>query len=318
MQNKLTTIFYGFNIFVVGCLACGYTIGILRFLSPLICATIFSGISILTGLMYLMNGIKNWGMLFPTGIFAALAFIVSKQNSNPEIFVFLLPFGIAFMVPFLVAVILDSKKNWWAMIPVGAIILLTSVIIFEKISNITLASTIILMTAAIIFAIIYVLHRVTWAILSTCFFSILAITVSISYGSLHLFAVPFVFLSISILYFGIYLRHHDNNQWAIIPAGILFTLSVLAGLFAHGNSSLLANNFQLSSSVMLLGIAITFGFYWLKENKPWAGLIAFLAIISAVMNQFCFNLFYGWPILILASGIFLYCKSFRSSVFKAG
>jgi hypothetical protein len=111
--------------------------------------------------------------------------------------------------------------------------------------------------------------------------------------------------AIGLGFWAVYLVRRDN-WWAIIPAGALTTLALIAGLADR------ASDF-VSGGILFIGLALTFGLVFLLARMRWAiypaaGLAAlgiFLLVgLGAVIN-------YLWPIALIAAGLFLVVRVLR-------
>jgi hypothetical protein len=98
--------------------------------------------------------------------------------------------------------------------------------------------------------------------------------------------------------------------WAIIPAGVLFTLALVAGL-----SETMAGN--AGGWVFFLGLSATFGLvYLLPTNEgrriwalyPAAALLAMAVLIMAAMGQVVNVL---WPAALILAGIYMVYRTLR-------
>jgi len=106
---------------------------------------------------------------------------------------------------------------------------------------------------------------------------------------------------------------HREFWWAVIPAGVLFTLALV---------TIVANfNGAISGAVFFFGLAATFGVLGLMpvgkaEKWPWipAGICAVIGlIIIATSGIFASSVFgYIWPALLLVVGVYLVARSIRS------
>lgn len=101
---------------------------------------------------------------------------------------------------------------------------------------------------------------------------------------------------------------HDNNWWAILPAGILTVLSALTGIQERLSASAWLG-------IFVLGLGVVFGLLYLlrlgQQDAGWAGLpaAAFL-LIGLVMLVGAFNLSglaaLWWPVgLVIAGAVLL-------------
>ncbi|HPH96775.1 MAG TPA: hypothetical protein PKW33_08755 [Anaerolineaceae bacterium] len=114
----------------------------------------------------------------------------------------------------------------------------------------------------------------------------------------------FILGGISMAFLAVYAKARQH-WWAIIPAGILLTLSFNAFI-----------NWE-NGGLFLLGMAATFGILFvLPGNKqPWAIFPAsILGGLGILVLFISFDLFrYIIPLIVLGAGIFLIVKSLRES-----
>lgn len=94
-----------------------------------------------------------------------------------------------------------------------------------------------------------------------------------------------------------------NNWWALIPAGVLFTLAIVAGLdqFISGGAV---------GGVFFLGMGLTFVLIALlpttQGQMKWAwipaGVLMFMGLVVIAATERVFA--YVWPVALIAAGIF--------------
>lgn len=104
---------------------------------------------------------------------------------------------------------------------------------------------------------------------------------------------------LALLGAGFLLVYLDQRRhwWALIPAGVLFTLALVAGL------SLFAPNYIVP--VLFVGLAATFAtLYRLPESRRWAIYPAIGTMVIAIASL---SFVGGWllPILLIAGGAYL-------------
>ncbi len=125
------------------------------------------------------------------------------------------------------------------------------------------------------------------------------------------FGGSFFLLMIGLSFLIIYLTHKEF-WWAIIPAGALFTLALVA--FVANFDGILAG------SVFFLGIAATFAVIGLmpvgKQDKwPWipAGICAAIGLLISLGSSIMTSSFlrYFWPAALFLGGIYLIFRSVK-------
>jgi hypothetical protein len=105
------------------------------------------------------------------------------------------------------------------------------------------------------------------------------------------------FLAFAGLGFLLVFLDQRRHWWALIPAGVLFTLALVAGL------AFVAPNYI--APVLFLGFAATFGsLYRLPDGKRWAIYPAIGAMVIAIATL---SFSGGWflPVLLIAGGAYL-------------
>jgi hypothetical protein len=127
-------------------------------------------------------------------------------------------------------------------------------------------------------------------------------------GSLFLGFIGLAFLVVLLM------RH--EAWWAVIPAGVLFTLAAVAGISTRFGNGL------VSGSLFFLGIGLTFAIIGLmpvgrSEKWPWipAGICLVFGTLLMIGSGAMLNTVFGfiWPAILVLVGGFLI---FRSTVAK--
>ena len=123
-------------------------------------------------------------------------------------------------------------------------------------------------------------------------------------GSLFLGFIGLAFLLVLLI--------RPQNWWAVIPAGVLFTLAGVAGL-AHYFS----NGFA-TGSIFFLGIGLTFAVVGLMpvgraEKWPWipAGICVVMGTLLMIGSGALVNSAFGfiWPAILVLGGGYLIVRS---------
>jgi hypothetical protein len=110
------------------------------------------------------------------------------------------------------------------------------------------------------------------------------------------------------------LLSHDENWWALIPAGVLTLMGVLIGFQASlSEAAWLA--------VFFLGLAVVFGMLYLlrlgQQDTAWAGVPAAAFLLIGVVTLVGASNLAGpvaqwWPILLLVAGVIMLILALRS------
>ena len=107
------------------------------------------------------------------------------------------------------------------------------------------------------------------------------------------------FLITLALGFVIVYNNHNNQWWAIIPAGILASIAAVAAI--DERFTFLQN---ISEMVFFFGLAATFTYLYLAANKKWAIYpTIFLVAIALLISSFSGS----WllPVMLIISGFYL-------------
>jgi hypothetical protein len=129
-------------------------------------------------------------------------------------------------------------------------------------------------------------------------------------GDLAAYFGPVFLLSIALPFFLLYFRSLEN-WWAIIPAGSVTVVAIIATLAIAG---LIQNEDEggYASALLMGGLAATFAVVWLRHSKPWAKVVTIVLAALAVGSVF-FVSYYEilWPMAIILGGIYLLFTALR-------
>jgi hypothetical protein len=123
------------------------------------------------------------------------------------------------------------------------------------------------------------------------------------FGSVFLFAVALPFF---VLYF-----RSAENWWAIIPAGAVSVVGVIAtlaiaGFINDGNSG------GYVSALLLGGLSATFAVVWLRNHMDWARVVTIILGALAVASVFFVSYFeIFWPFMFILGGVYLLYLALR-------
>lgn len=115
-------------------------------------------------------------------------------------------------------------------------------------------------------------------------------------------------LGIGVAFWMVYLLN-NSFWWAIIPAGVLTTLS---GVTLVGE-----NAFLNGGVVFFFGLAVTFGLLAILPNGgvkmswPWipAAALLFMAFVVSITTSSLLN--YLWPVVLILLGLYFLWQTFR-------
>jgi hypothetical protein len=268
--------------------------------------------------MYLMNGIENWGWLFPIFITGGLALtaVLSLTRINP-IWV-----GAVFMasasVPFWIVYLLNRKEHWWALIPGWATAVLTLIILVSEVWSGEVIGALVMWAIALPFIFVYFRNREHWwALIPGSIMAGLGVVVLMAGRSPEAVIGTFVLLMIAAPFFAVFF-FTKGNWWAVIPAGIMATLALIVPFaISVENDSFEA---RLVAVVMFLGFSLPFGWLWLRRSTyptTWAKYPAVGFIVAAiVILTFGMVIESSWPIILIVIGVWLLFDNLRQPKLK--
>jgi len=276
---------------------------------------VFVVLSIFFFITYFLKGIRNWGWLFPAFILAALGLILLTEGTPLGETLSGAPVLYAVALPFLAAVALQPKENWWALIPALIMLVIGSIILFEDRIEGDIIGTLVLYSIALPFLFVFLLdHSKRWALIPFAALAVIGLIPLMDtlvnedlMGSLvmFLFALPFFVFYISSI----------KNWWALIPAGVFTSIGAVTLLTT---SNLF--NVQLNSSdsfptaILLAGFGLTFGVLWLRRSTQptdWAKYPAIgCLVVAAIAMLGGRNFGYLWPVGLIIAGVVILVLSF--------
>lgn len=248
-------------------------------------------------------------MALPGGLAVTIALAVNNVDNaavgSPLFFGLLLPFAAAYFT--------DRTKNWWALIPGGVMLFLALVTLLVDNVGGEWVGSLFLFLIGLSFLVVYLNNRTrTWALLVAYILGVLSIAPAMAsgggdtaayFGSVFLFAVALPFF---IVYF-----RDDKNWWAIIPAGVLTVLAVIAGAAIAGWIEDGAEG-GFVNAFLMGGLAAMFVVVWLRHAKPWAKVVTIVLAALAVASVFFVSyteIF--WPVAIILVGVYLLYTAMR-------
>jgi hypothetical protein len=313
MNINRSSLFWGLLLIGGGILALADQLGYIENLSPTLWIFVFVAVSLLGLVSYATSGWKQWGWLFPTGIFAGLAVIIALATNHVNNAAVGSPLFFGLLLPFAVAYLTDRTRNWWALIPGGVMLFLALTTLLVDTVGGEWVGAMFLLLISLAFLFVYLNNRTRiWALIVAYVFGVLSIAPMLAafdelaayFGAVFLFAVALPF-------FIIYFRSMDN-WWAIIPAGALSVVGVIAAVAIAG----LINNATSGGYVnafMMGGLAATFGVVWLRHAKPWAKIVTIVLAALAVGSVFfATQAEILWPVAIILVGAYLFFTALRS------
>jgi hypothetical protein len=208
-------------------------------------------------------------------------------------------------------------------ITLGVLVLAAGVLLLLEATGIVgiprLLWAVLLAAASVAFWYVFFTHRPSWwaAIVGAALAGAAIVTVmELDVGGLGQWTeVPFL-AALSVGFWAVYFRDHDR-WWALIPAGVLLTLSVVSAVTA-------AVGGPVTGAIFLLGVAFTFVLvavlpggagrrWWAWIPAGILGVVAVIVLFNAAEWYVVLN--YLWPVAVIGAGAYLIwravCKSRR-------
>lgn len=317
MSKKLANAFWGILLIGAGLVGLAQTQGYLTDISPTIWMVIFAVTSVVSLALYFMSGIQNWGMLFPAGIFGALAILLAAGINNIDTPAMAAPLFVGIGLPFVVAYFLNRAENWWALIPAGIMAFLTFVLlVVDNMGGEVIGSALFFILAAS-FGIVFATRRALWAAIVAYVMFVLGFMPLLAMTSRAELAGVLVMFAIALPFFIAYFRAPAERFWAIIPAGILTTVGLLTAMVLLPGLPGADFDNRLPNAILFAGLAITFAIVWLRHQKRWGMVFTILAILAAVASLFVGALDNTWPFLVILAGLYLLYSTLRQKTISA-
>ena len=313
MKARSLNLVWGVILILAGGLFLAQNLGYLEELPLNTWVIIFSVLSLLFFATYFINGVKEWGWLFPAFIFAGLALTMAMTTQGVESGAVGAPVLIGVGLPFVVVYFLNRQENWWALIPAWVLTMVAVLILISDRVPGELIGAFVMLAIGLPFLVVYLINREHWwALIPGGIMVALAAVILLSTRASGQFVAPLIMFAIALPFFVIYLRSSEN-WWALIPAGVM--ASVGTTLLLGGFEVFDLDNIGIWNSLILLGVALTFIILWLQRNRQptgWAIYAAGIALLGAVL---AFVLGTGmdilWPMLLIAGGVVVLFLSLR-------
>jgi hypothetical protein len=313
MNINRSGLFWGVLLIGAGVIALAQQMGYVdQFSDPIIWIWIFAAISLLALVSYALSGWQQWGWLFPAGIFGGLAATITLATNNVGSAAVATPLFLGLLIPFAAAYLTDRVHNWWALIPGGMMAFLALVTLLVDSTGGQWVGVLFLFMIALIFLFVYLNNRTrTWALLVAYIMGVLGLAPLMSIGGRDAaYFGPIFLFAVALPFFFVYLRS-PKNWWAIIPAGSVTAVAILAtaaiaGWIRNGTEGGYANAFLMAA------LAATFAVVWLRHAKPWARIVTIALAVVAVASVFfasASQIF--WPVAIILAGIYLFYTALR-------
>jgi hypothetical protein len=312
MNVNKSGLFWGMLLIGAGVLALATQLGYIEEFSPGIWIVVFGAISLLGFVSYAMSGWTQWGWLFPAGVFGGLAMIIALATNNVNSAAVGSPLFFGLLIPFVAAYLTDRSRNWWALIPGGIMLFLALVTLLVDNVGGEWVGAMVLLLIALTFLFVYLNNQTRiWALIVAYVFGVLSVAPMLAaFGEIAAYFGPVFLFAVALPFFFLYFRS-PGNWWAIIPAGALTVVGIVAALAIAGLINDRTSGGYVNAFLMA-GLAVVFAVLWLRHNKAWAKIVAIVLAVVAVASVFfvsSYEIF--WPVAIILGGMYLLYTALR-------
>jgi len=302
MKGKVSSIFWGILFILAGGALLADRLGWIDFslFSNNTWVYVFGAAGLIFLLGYFLSGFRNWGLLFPALILAAIGLTIWMSDRGLTGSYIGMPILLAIAIPFYIGFLLD-RKAWGLLIPAWVLTISAIVTLLADTTEGTLIGALFMFAIAIPFLIVYFLNRAHWWALIPAWVMLVIGTVTLLsehvdgnlIGALVMYGIALPFLVV-------YLTNRAQ-KWALIPAaimGVIGTIPLLASVVGGD---------WMGMAVMLLFSAVFFFVYFRWPVNWWAiipagvfasiGLVVFLGIVLPGNNPILQGVFTGTLLL---------------------
>ena len=234
MKRNVSSIFWGVLMILAGAALLADRMGWINFslVSTNTWVYIFAGLSLVFFLSYFVNGLRQWGWLFPALILGAISLTIWMADRGMEGSFLGMPILLSIAFPFYIGFAFD-RKAWGLLIPAWVLTVLAFITLAADQVNGELIGAVFLYAVSLPFLVVFLLNRNRrWALIPFWITFILGTITLLSnhvngdlIGALFMYAVALPFLVV-------YLTNH-TRRWALIPAlatAVLGTIPLLSSI----------------------------------------------------------------------------------------
>ncbi len=312
MNINRSGLFWGLLLIGAGVVALARQMGYIDQFSDQVWVWVFALVSLAAFINYASSGWRQWGWLFPAGVFGGLAVTVALALNNVSSAAVGSPLFFGLILPFAAAYFSDRVHNWWALIPGGVMVFLALTTLLVDTAGGEWVGSLFLFMIALAFLLVYLNNRTRiWALIVAYATGVLGIAPLMAIGGRDAaYFGPIFLFAVAVPFFVVYFRSLQN-WWAIIPAGVLTVLAVIAALAISGWIRN-ADQGGFANALLMGGLAATFAVVWLRHDRSWAKVVTIVLALVAVASVFfasASEIF--WPVAIILVGVYLFYTALR-------
>jgi len=278
MKGKVSSIFWGILLILAGGALMADRLGWINFslFSTDTWVYVFAGLSVAFFLGYFVSGLRQWGLLFPAFILAAIGLTIWLGDRGVTGSWMGAPILLGVALPFYVGFALN-RKGWGLLIPAWVLTVLAVITLTADLVEGSLIGALFLYAVAMPFLVVFLLNRSRWWALipAWALFILGTVTLLADHVDGNLIGALFMY-GVALPFLVVYLTDR-TRRWALIPA---------AGTAFVGTIPLLASvvgGDWLGAAVMLLFSAAFFFVYFRWQGTWWAlipaGVFASVAVV---------------------------------------
>ena len=313
MKINRSGLFWGLLLIGAGAAALAQQMGYIdQFSDPQFWIWAFAAVSFLAIVEYALSGLKQWGWLFPAGVFGGLAVTILLATNDVGTAAVASPLFVGLVIPFAAAYLTDRAHNWWALIPGGMMLFLTLVTLLVDSAGGEWVGALFLFMIAATFLVVYLNNRTRiWALIVAYATGVLGLAPLMTIGGREAaYFGPIFLFAVALPFFVVYFQRVEN-WWAIIPAGVLTVVAIITALAISGWIRS-ANEGGIANALLMGGLAVTFAVIWLRHAKSWAKVVTIVLSVVAVASVFFAT--YSqvlWPVVFILVGVYLFYTAVR-------
>lgn len=234
MNNKFDGLMWGLILIAAGGLFLARNMGYEIDLTPTFWMGVCAVLSALSFIRYFAGDLKRWGRLLPACQFAAFAVMIGLSEAGVGGSILATPLFVGFAIPFAVALIADSRMNFWAVIPLTVFSVLALGTALDEFSDSTMLGGLAAFVVATPFYFVYFTQPKQWwalipaGILSSIGFTavLAALFPALDYSNVK---GTIAALGFAATFGALYLRRTTiPTEWAKYPTIVFGIIALLA------------------------------------------------------------------------------------------